>query len=169
MRSRTLLAATLLAALLVPAAAFAELGGMAFARLEGRNEVPSVHNDASGHFSALRVGDEIHFTLDYRNVPGFTAVAHIHLGQVHTNGGLLVFLCNNTPDGPQPRPCPQETGTVTGTITADDVIGPAAQGVEPGDLGALLRALKEQDTYVNLHSSAFPNGAIRGQVRAVGF
>ena len=87
------------------------------------------------------------------------------------NGGVIVFLCNNTPNGPQPQACPSPGGTVTGTITAEDVIGPglnagaADQGITPGGLNEALRAIANGAPYVNVHSERFPSGEFRGQVR----
>ena len=167
MHSRALFIATLSAVVLLPAAASAN--GFAFASLQGFNEDPSVVTDASGNFTAVRVGDEIHFSLRYKNIASFVAQAHIHIGQPHTNGGVSLFLCNSTPTGPQPRPCAQGSGAVEGTITSADVIGPAGQGVQPGDLDAVIKAMKAGATYVNVHSADFPTGEIRGQVRALGF
>ena len=87
------------------------------------------------------------------------------------NGGVIVFLCNNSPDGPQPQPCPSPGGTLTGTITAQDVVGPglnaeaADQGITPGSLNDALRAILSGATYVNVHSERFPGGELRGQIR----
>ena len=39
-------------------------------------------------------------------------------------------------------PCPPGPASVEGTIEADDVIGPAAQGIAPGELGELMRAIR---------------------------
>ncbi|MFD1827627.1 MULTISPECIES: hypothetical protein [Mumia] len=42
-----------------------------------------------------------------------------------------MFLCTNLGNGPAgTQTCPQE-GTVTGTIVAADVVGPASQGIAP--------------------------------------
>ncbi len=59
---------------------------------------------------------------------------------------------------------PRVARTVTGTIDADDVIGPAAQGIAPGELGELVRAMKSGVTYANVHSTKFPGGEIRSQL-----
>ena len=58
---------------------------------------------------------------------------------------------------------PQE-GVVTGTVTSADVIGPASQGIAPGEFGELVRAMRAGITYVNVHSTMFPAGEIRGQI-----
>jgi len=66
--------------------------------------------------------------------------------------------------------CPAATsGTITGTVAAADVVGPAAQGVVPGDFANVVRAIRTGNTYANVHSALFPAGEIRGRVFGVGF
>lgn len=155
--------------LLVALPAFAGGRATASARLTGASEVPSVNTPASGSFRATATDSALEFRMEYEGIASFTAVSHIHFGQKHTTGGLLVYLCNNTATGPAPRPCPQGSGVVEGTITAADVIGPTGQGVTAGDFAALLRAVFEDDAaYVNVHSATFPTGEIRGQLKGRG-
>jgi hypothetical protein len=56
-------------------------------------------------------------------------------------------------------------GTVTGTLTAANVLPIAGQGVPAGDFQALVDALESDTAYANIHTSNFPAGEIRGQVR----
>jgi hypothetical protein len=138
------------------------------ARLIGLNEVPSISTLARGTL-ALQVRGEgamttIDYVLSYSGIEGGTAFAsHIHLGQRRTNGGVSAFLCGG---GDKP-PCPAIAGTVTGTIDAADVIGPTAQGIDPGQIDELVRAMRAGATYANVHSTPrFPGGEIRGQIRS---
>jgi hypothetical protein len=55
---------------------------------------------------------------------------------------------------------------VTGTVVAADVIGPAGQGIEPGEFAKIIAAMKSGVTYANVHSDKHPGGEIRGQVNA---
>jgi hypothetical protein len=145
------------------------------ARLNGFQEVPSRLTDARGRFTAVidPGGTMIEFTLTFGDLSTPSLFAHIHFAQRHVNGGVMVFLCNNSPDGPQPGPCPSPGGTVTGTITAEDVVGPglnaeaADQGITPGSLDDALRAILRGATYVNVHSERFPGGELRGQIKIV--
>jgi hypothetical protein len=136
--------------------------------LNGFEEVPAVSTDAGGAMKAEinRAGDEIRYVLDYRNLEGQVTQAHIHLGQKDVAGGISVWLCGNvatTPAGVQPCPPADPKATVTGTIRAADVVGPAAQALPPGAFDELVRAMRAGVTYANVHSSAVPSGEIRGQ------
>jgi len=74
----------------------------------------------------------------------------------------MIFLCGG---GDQPA-CPSATsGTITGTITAANVTGPVTQGIHSGDLAPALEAVRDGAAYANMHTTKFPGGEIRGQVR----
>jgi hypothetical protein len=138
-------------------------GGKARATLSGYEETPSVSTVAKGKFRAEIDGDSIDYRLTYTGIEGGTTLAaHIHFGQRHTAGGVSAFLCGG---GDKPA-CPTPGGTVEGTIDAADVIGPAGQGILAGQLNELVRAIRAGATYVNVHSTTFPAGEIRGQVKS---
>ena len=138
-------------------------GGKARATLSGYEETPSVSTVAKGKFRAEIDGDSIDYRLTYTGIEGGTTLAaHIHFGQRHTAGGVSAFLCGG---GDKPA-CPTPGGTVEGTIDAADVIGPAGQGILAGQLNELVRAVRAGATYVNVHSTTFPAGEIRGQVKS---
>ena len=132
------------------------------ARLKGFEEVPAVSTAASGKFEAEidRAAQRIDYELSYSDLEAPVLFAHIHLGQRTANGGVAAFLCGG---GGKPA-CPQ-SGTVTGTIVPADVVGPAAQGIAPGEFDELVRAIRAGVTYANVHSEKFPGGEIRGQIR----
>lgn len=137
------------------------------AELEGAQEVPAVSTEASGSFKARihREGDKITYRLRYRDLSGAVQQAHIHFGQRNVNGGVSAFLCSNLDGAPDGTPaCPQE-GTVRGTIEADDVVGPAAQGIAAGELDELVAAIRDGLAYANVHTEPFPAGEIRGQIK----
>src|SRR5215831_3221333 len=111
-------------------------------------------------------GQTLNYTLTYSGLTSTVTQAHIHFGKVHVAGGIFVFLCTNLSNGPAGTPaCPATGGTVTGTLTAASVVGVPAQNQMAGDLGTVLAAMRHSATYVNVHSTKFPAGEIRGQLR----
>lgn len=137
------------------------------ARLRGLCEVPSISSSAVGDFSA-EIDDAaslITWSLTYSGLEAPVEQAHIHLGERHVNGGISVFLCTNLDNGPpDTQACPEGAASLTGAITPDHVVGPEDQGLSQGEFEELVRAIRGKATYVNIHSSTFPAGEIRGQV-----
>ncbi len=138
------------------------------ATLKGFNETPANSTPASGSFRATASEDSITFELTYSGLVADSLFAHIHLGQKNVAGGVMIFFCDNSTPPHSPRTCPARAGTVTGTVTAADVIGPNGQGIAPGEFSKVLEAIRSGVTYVNVHSTKFPAGEIRGQVRVLG-
>jgi len=164
--SHALLACALCAA---PALARAEV---VIVPLRGFDEVPSISSPARGLFRAFvnRHTGTIAYRLSYDNLQGEVLQAHLHLGQRGVNGGVSVFLCqtaaNPDPTGLAPT-CPQ-SGSVSGQLQSANVIGPNLQGIAPGEFEELLKAIRAGAVYVNVHSTAWPGGEIRGQTRGFG-
>ena len=155
------------------------------ARLSGFNEVHfiaaptpalrgAVSTRASGSFRAEidDKHDTIDYTLTYGDLEGVVTQAHIHFGQRHTPGGIVVWLCQ-TAAVPAPAAvaavtpiCPgPSAGTVTGTINPAQVLDVVGQGIAAGEFEELVRAIRAGITYANVHSTLFPPGEIRGQLR----
>jgi len=159
----SLVLSALLAAAGAPTLADDELEWGFEARLGGFQEVPAVSTTGRGLFHARLVktpdGLALAFRLSYRDLEGRANRAHVHFGQRGVNGGVSAFLCGG---GGKP-PCP-DSGPVTGTIAAADVMGPEPQGIAPGEFRELLRAMRSGVTYVNVHTSSFGDGEIRGQI-----
>ena len=160
-------------------------------QLVGYNEVTSVSSPAKGTFYAILNKDGTGFTywLTYSDLQFDVSQSHIHFGQHHQNGGISVWLCQATVPAPAGAgdvpPCggPRK-GSATGTIVASEVVGPAAQGIAPGEFAELLAAMRAGAAYANVHSGAganpgnptamppvpptpavgFPGGEIRGQI-----
>jgi CHRD domain len=133
------------------------------AKLSGFQEVPPILSDGRGRFDAIIHQDNksITFRLSYSGLSSPVTRAHIHFGQKGVNGAIVVFLC---PGGSGPAECPP-SGTITGTITGEDVIAVPAQGVMAGDLAGVIRAIRNGAAYVNVHTTTFGGGEIRGQLR----
>jgi len=133
------------------------------AMLNGYMEVPSISTSASGRFTATlsQDGTELAYTLRYSALEGEPVLAsHIHFGQPHVIAGVIAFLCG----GGGQMPCPTPSGTVSGVITAGNVMGPADKGIAAGEFEELIAAMRSGSTYVNVHSTTYQSGEIRGRV-----
>jgi hypothetical protein len=143
---------------------FAEDDGNKFkSKLIGFQETPSILSNGTGTFSASLDpgGTSISYTETFSGLSSPVNVSHIHFAEPGVAGAVFVFLC-----GGNVKPaCPAGGGTVTGTITAADVLAVTAQGITGGDLSELLRILKSGNAYVNVHTTNHPGGEIRGQVK----
>jgi hypothetical protein len=152
----------------VAAAAVAGGGGRDVREhLTGYEETPlTLSTTGVGNFRAKVKNSAIEYRLTYSGLEGDVTQSHIHLGAEGTTGGISVFLCRTTQTAPEGTPtCPgPRAGTVTGTIEPADVIGPAGQGINPGEYAKLLRAIRAGATYANVHSSKYPTGEIRAQL-----
>ena len=158
----------LLLALVVAASAALATGPRVLrADLTGFEEVMPVSTTGKGQLRVLVYPDRttIAYELSYSDLQADVTQAHIHFGQLSVNGGISVFLCTNLGNGPAgTQACPLRAGTVSGVLTAVSVLGPDAQGIAPGEIDALVEALRTQLTYVNVHSTRWPGGEIRGQI-----
>lgn len=128
-------------------------------RMSSYLEVPALSTTGKGSFQAKIDGSTITYKLEYSGLSSAAQVAHIHFGQRDVNGGISAFLCGG---GGKP-PCPA-SGTVTGTIVAADVIGPAGQGIGAGEIAELIAAIRAGRAYANVHTTNFPGGELRGQI-----
>ncbi len=168
----------ILGALAVPALVFAALSAAPAAAadkdfkadLEGFQEVPAVSSPASGEFTARLSNDEtmIEYSLTYSGLEDVVRQAHIHFGQHGVNGGIVVFLCQTgtNPDPTGLAPTCLQAGTATGVLTVSNMTNSAAgQGIAAGDFAELIRALRGGVAYANVHSTKFPGGELRGQIK----
>jgi hypothetical protein len=180
MRFATPVLIALLAVATAPGAVAADSARRVSASLSGFQEVHfvagppaalrgAISTPARGTFRAFLDGDVIHYELSYHDLTGNVTQAHIHFGQPFTVGGIVVWLCQTAgvpapPEVAAVTPTCPASGTVTGTITADQVLAQAPQGFPAGDLDALVRAIRGGAAYANVHSTLFTPGEIRGLI-----
>jgi hypothetical protein len=139
------------------------------ARLTGFQEPPAVVSTGTGKIKVVIHDDTLaSYELEFENLEGDVTQAHIHLGQHSVNGGIMVWLCGTaaTPAAPPGTPScgTGRSGGAARDITAVDVVGPAGQGVSPGEFAEFLLALRTGTAYANVHSVRNPGGEIRGQL-----
>lgn len=134
------------------------------AHLSGEQEVPPVETKATGQaiFKLSKDGTQLHYKLIVANIED-VSMAHIHAAPAGENGGVVVWLY---PAGPPPDLLPGKTNGILaqGVITEDDLVG----GLEGADLEELLELMIAGGTYVNVHTSEFGGGEIRGQIATNG-
>jgi len=146
--------------------------------LKGLNETPIVVTAGSGHATLTISDDEksIKYELTYRGLEGNTVptgkvlFAHVHVGRPTIAGGVAIFFCGGGNTSVTQAACPV-SGTVSGTWTSADVVGPTAQGIDPTNQGAneafarVVKEIKAGHSYANVHTTRSPGGEIRGQFK----
>jgi CHRD domain-containing protein len=139
------------------------------AKLTGFQESPPKLSPSTGSFEATVTGSTLSYKLTYSKLSSPAMVAHIHFGQPAVNGGVFLWLCG-TPAAGAPKgtpPCPPDGGTVSRSgITAADIQAVPAQNLTAGDFAGALNIITSGIAYVNVHTTLFPAGEIRGAVKS---
>ncbi|WP_203580940.1 CHRD domain-containing protein [Microbacterium hibisci] len=148
MRKQLILGAVagIAATLVFAGAAQADDGGRPFTvELSGAAEVPGPGDPNASGTAMLRLNPgqgEVCLDIEWAGVDGTVTAAHIHVGGTTAAGPVVV---------------PLFAGAFAGT---DDTSGCVA-----ADRALILDIMRDPgDYYVNVHSSVFPAGAIRGQL-----
>ncbi|MGH7476454.1 MAG: CHRD domain-containing protein [Longimicrobiales bacterium] len=133
--------------------------------LTGDEEVPPTGSRAQGQavFQLSPDGSELSYKLIVANIEN-VLMAHIHVAPAGVNGPIVVWLY---PEAPPPQLIPGRFQGVLeqGVITDDDVMNPLPADPLGGESVALLMdAIRAGNTYVNVHTTQFPGGEIRGQI-----
>ena len=156
-RATVLLAITALLAL--PAVALAAEEFTADLTADAEVPAPDVPDDYAGSGSArVTISDDessVDYEIRYEGLTQPPLAGHIHYGAEGEAGGILLTLEHG--DGPGG---PVFVGTVTQAHFT------AVEG-GPQTFAEALTAIRDGDTYINLHTEKNPAGEIRGQLRAV--
>jgi hypothetical protein len=118
-----------------------------FAVLTGRKEVDANGNrrvgdpDGRGSFTAIVDGTQLCFGITVKNLDQPIA-AHIHKGRPNQAGPIVV---------PLTQPATGDPGASSGCVTVDPTLA-----------AAILK--NPHKYYANVHTAAFPGGAVRGQL-----
>jgi trimeric autotransporter adhesin len=125
------------------------------ALLNGANERPNpVTTSANGAAVFTRNGGSVSYTVTYQGIGSIPTGAHIHApAGPNSNAGIIVDLVKQTQTS--------NSGVLSGTFTTADIRG--ISGQPPIALDSLMTLLRTGNAYVNVHSSTFPAGEIRGQ------
>jgi CHRD domain-containing protein len=148
------------------------------AKLTGFQETAAVVSTGTGT-ARITINDNetISYELSYSGLQGGNVLfAHIHVGQRNVAGGVAIFFCGGGKSAATQAACPAipgpagtVSGTVSGTWSASDIVGPTSQGVDPTNphnenaFARLVTAIKAGRSYANVHTTRSPGGEIRGQ------
>jgi hypothetical protein len=116
--------------------------------LNAEQETTGSTSTGSGFFSYTIEGDQLCYTLEVRDLTMAPFAAHIHIGPRNVAGPIVVGLM--TP--------PAATSTVSACITAVE-----GGDLTPAELAAI--AADPRNYYVNVHTSNWPGGEVRGQLK----
>jgi len=141
----------------------AKTPGALTATLTGYQGAPPISTPGTGTFTIAPGpgGQSMEYELTYSDLKGVPVLSHIHFAMPGVTGGIMVFLCGG---GGKPD-CPMSPGTISGTILPSDVQPITAQGIAAGDFQKVVSAILANTTYVNVHTSQFIGGEIRGNLR----
>ena len=130
------------------------------ARLNGEQEVPTVHTRASGKakFQLKNNGERLNFASFFRGLRNIT-MAHLHIGPAGVNGPVVASLLPAN-FNPHSRKARRANFYISGNLTSSDLVGPLTG--QP--LDALIAEIQAGNVYINIHTKQNPSGEIRGQL-----
>lgn len=120
-------------------------------RLNNQQETTDATGRGTGTFTWSIDGSELCYTLTVKNLTTAPFAAHLHPGARKVAGPAAVGLL--TPPG--------ATSSSSGCITA--VEGATGQALSTEELASIRDDARSW--YVNVHTTTFPGGEIRGQLR----
>ena len=145
MRLRTCIVALAVVPVVALPSSVAVAGSPTSTDLVGAEEVPGPGDpDASGFadLSLKKNKGTVCYDLSWADVDGTVTAAHIHVGEAGVAGPVVV---------PLPATGEGSSGSASGCTSADK---------------ALITTIRKNpaDYYVNVHSTTWPAGAVRGQL-----
>jgi hypothetical protein len=135
----------------------------------GAEEVPVRSTSAEAKINLKVEGDSVTYNLRITEPIDNLTMAHLHAAPAGQNGPIAVWLYPDAPPA-QLIPGTTEGRLVKGVIEPSDLCAGASVfcgGGQP-DWDAFLAALDGGGLYLNVHTSQFPGGEVRGQVHPNG-
>lgn len=102
--------------------------------------------------------DTLDYTLTFSGLTSDTTMAHIHLGPPGQSGAPLLMIY----DYGMPPSQNMTSDTMSGSLTAMDFMPDSVDGIST--FAQAISAIESGNTYVNIHSTNYPAGEIRGQI-----
>lgn len=125
------------------------------ATLSGGQEVPARETAASGSSQIIVEGNQITYSIEVDDITSIIQ-AHIHTAPAGVNGPVRLFLY---PSLARNFPAPLVTTTDKTILVEATVDSSEVNGVTYAEL---LEAMRSGNAYVNVHTTQFPGGEIRG-------
>ena len=120
--------------------------------LTGEAEVPARSTAASGRSQIVIEGGVVHYSIEVDDLSSITQ-SHIHTGSATVAGPVRVFLFQGSSSTTEKRTL------ASGSFNASNVLNISYE--------QLLADIRSGNAYVNVHTTTFPGGEIRGQLRKV--
>ena len=127
------------------------------ATLSGGEEVPARGTSANGRAQIIVEGNQITYAIEIDDITAITA-SHIHTAAPGVNGPVRLFL----------YPAPPNTSAPQVTVTDKQILVEAtvnSSSVNGVTYEELLNAMRSGNAYVNVHTTQFPGGEMRGVIR----
>ena len=134
----------------------AEDASIFVADLAGANEVPARGTAAIGTVGLYVDGNTVDYTIEVHGITAITG-AHIHSGAAGALGSIRISLY----PGPGTN-ATTPTGAVDGILISGSFEASQVTGVTYEEL---LNQMRAGTAYANVHTTQYPGGEIRGQVR----
>jgi|WetSurMetagenome_2_1015567.scaffolds.fasta_scaffold216712_2 hypothetical protein len=129
--------------------------------LDGFQQNPPVFSAGSGDFTGSLNSDTtgLDFTLTYKELSSNPTTIQILFSQPGNNGGVIATLCGATSN-----PCQSSPGSLTGMITASNIIALPEQGIIAGEFAKFLEVIRQGKAFINISTTRFRNGEILGKI-----
>ncbi len=115
------------------------------------------------HFMLSHDKTMLHYKIKAMGFGSTLFMAHIHLGPKGGNGPVMLWLYGNNPNFP--RNDGPFTGSISGVLTETDLALNPDLGIN--SFADAVANIMNGNAYVNLHTTANPQGDIRGQIHKV--
>ena len=129
--------------------------------LNGASVVPANASTVTGsvNFSSVPGDSILRYTLSIANMTGVTQ-AHLHTAAAGANGATLVWLLPVNGSSAQ-----APSVTLDGVISLGDIAPGWVRGTPRLAMDSVKALMRAGRLYVDVHSTAFTGGEIRGQVQ----
>jgi CHRD domain len=118
--------------------------------LSGGYEVPPLETAATGTAELTLVGSRLRYDIHVDSLSNVTG-AYIHIGRPGEDQPVVADLVEGL------KPGPASGLLASGSLRAADL--------HMTTMAKLLRALRHDDAYITVHTTAHPGGELRGQLR----